>query len=240
MKWLILSDRGLFLIEYIFHFSAISDILFSANNYTGIIVILKGNTPNDTARLAGQENILATFKRYKSSLKYFISGYLVNSQDVDDVCQETFLRTYKSSLDNEVQKPKSFMFRVAKNLIVSDFRRASTQLNEYVEDIDLVDTTIDLDNLEHNALAQEKLGIMCEAIAGLPNKCRQAVVMRKVYGLSTKDIAKRMNITTTTVSNYITKGMCTYNDAVIKYNNEQPNTNGKESLNQSIKNGGTC
>jgi len=178
----------------------------------------KNNQQKDVKN--SEESVLSAFKRYKSALKYFISSYVVNSQDVDDVCQETFLRTYKSSLENEVLKPKSFMFRVAKNLIVSDFRKASTQLNEYVEDIDLVDSKLELDDLENNVLAQEKLGIMCEAIAGLPNKCRQAVVMRKVYGLATKDIAKRMKISTITVSNYITKGMCAYNEAVTQYNNE--------------------
>jgi len=183
------------------------------------IVNSKNNQQEDVKNSG--ESVLSTFHRYKASLKYFISTYVVNSQDVDDVCQETFLRTYKSSLEKEVLKPKSFMFRVAKNLIVSDFRKASSQLNEYVEDIDLVDAKVDLDDLENNALAQEKLGVMCEAIAGLPNKCRQAVVMRKVYGLATKDIAKRMNISTITVSNYITKGMCAYNNAVLLYNSEQ-------------------
>lgn len=183
-------------------------------------IVIKKNKKDNITKTENNESVLGTFSRYKSSLKYFISSYLVNTQDVDDVCQETFLRTYKSSLESDIQKPKSFMFRVAKNLIFSDFRRAANQLNEYVEDIDIVDSTIDSDDLEHNILAQEKLGIMCEAIASLPNKCRQAVVMRKVYGLSTKDIAKRMNISPTTVSNYITKGMCTYNSAVVKYNNE--------------------
>ena len=192
-----------------------------------VIVNFKNKLPQDSNTENSAESILTVFKRYRSSLKYFISGYVINPQDVDDVCQETFLRTYKSSIENEVQKPKSFMFRVAKNLIVSDLRRASTQLNEYVEDIDIVDSTIELDNLENNALAQEKLGVMCEAIAGLPNKCRQAVVMRKVYGLATKDIAKRMNISTITVSNYITRGMCAYNDAVTQYNNENTHENMK-------------
>lgn len=173
------------------------------------------------------KNIVTAFNRFKSSLKYFISGYVVNPQDVDDVCQETFLRTYKSSLEKEVQSPKSFMFRVAKNLIFSDFRRASTQLNEYVEDIDIVDPTIELDDLENNVLAQEKLGVMCEAIAALPNKCRQAVIMRKVYGLATKDIAVRMNITTSTASNYITRGMCAYNSAITQYNDENQNEQDK-------------
>lgn len=171
-----------------------------------------------------EQSVMATFERYKAALKSFVSGYVVNAQDVDDICQETFLRTYTSSLQSEIQKPKSFMFRVAKNLIVSDFRKASTQLNEYVEDINLVVPKFDIENLENDALAQEKLGVMCEAIAGLPNKCRQAVIMRKVYGLATKDIAKRMNISPITVSNYITKGMCVCNEAISQYNGESPSS----------------
>ena len=107
---------------------------------------------------------------------------------------------------------------MAKNLIISDFRKVSTRLSEYVDDIDAIEPTLSAEDLENNILAQEKLGVMFEAIASLPNKCRQAVVMRKVYGLSTKDIAKRMNISPTTVSNYITRGMCAYNDAANQYN----------------------
>jgi RNA polymerase sigma factor (sigma-70 family) len=173
------------------------------------------------------ESILSTFKRYNSALNSFISGYLVNSQDIDDVCQETFLRTYKSSLENKILKPKPFMFRVIKGLIFSDFKKASNQLNDYVEDIDLGDSTLELDHLADNALAQKKLGIMCETIANLPNKCRQAVMMRKVYGLTTKDIAKQMNISTITASNYITTGMCAYNKALMQYNDEN-NKDSKE------------
>lgn len=202
-----------------------------------VIVNSKINKDQNVENSMESESVLSVFKRYKSSLKYFISNYVVNSQDVDDVCQETFLRTYKSSLAKEVLKPKSFMFRVAKNLIVSDFRKASTQLNEYVEDIDLVDSKLEVDNLENNALAQEKLGVMCEAIAGLPNKCRQAVVMRKIYGLSTKDIAKRMNISPITVSNYITKGMCAYNEAVMEYNNEHSEETSIKKTKMPIKTG---
>ena len=176
----------------------------------------------DTSEISpmSEASFLRFFTRYHCGLKRFISGFLMNPDDIEDICQETFLRTYKSCKEADVKKPKSFLFRVAKNLIISDFRRASTRLTEYVEDIDLVDSLIDTDDLEHNVVAQEKLGIMCESIASLPDKCRQAVVMRKVYGLSTKVIAQRMNISVVTVSNYITKGMCTYNDAVKRYNED--------------------
>tara|TARA_R110001583_G_scaffold148296_1_gene300224 strand:- start:5705 stop:6364 length:660 start_codon:yes stop_codon:yes gene_type:complete len=208
------------------------EFLFYINKMGGN-VISKQSSQEKTKNKS--ESILNVFTRCKSSLKYFISGYVINSQDVDDVCQETFLRTYKSSLEHDIKTPKSFMFKVAKNLIFSDFRRASTQLNEYVEDIDLVDNQLELDDLESNTLAHEKLGVMCEAIAGLPNKCRQVVVMRKVYGMTTKDIAKRMNISPITVSNYITKGMCAYNDAREKYINEHDENIATKEDNTPIK-----
>ena len=181
-------------------------------------------------------DVLSVFQQSKSALKRFISGYLIKPEDIDDVCQETFLRTYKSSLQSEIASPKSFLFRVAKNLIISDYRKSSTKLNEYVEDIDLVDSIIDPNNLETNVLAQERLGVMFESIASLPNKCRQVVIMRKVYGFTTKEIAKRMNIAPSTVSNYITRGMCTYNDAVNKHQ-EDENDNSELEINSvsSIK-----
>lgn len=175
------------------------------------------NTEDKLSTPSTDESVLSVFQQSKSALKRFISGYLIKPEDIDDVCQETFLRTYKSSLQSEISSPKSFMYRVAKNLIISDYRKASTKLNEYVEDIDLVDSIIDPQNLENDILAQERLGVMFESIASLPNKCRQVVIMRKVYGFSTKEIAKRMNIAPSTVSNYITRGMCTYNDAVNKH-----------------------
>ena len=177
-----------------------------------------------------KEEVLHIFIKCKSALKRFISGYVCDAHYVDDICQETFLRTYISSLDGNIRKPKSFIFRVAKNLIISDFRKVATRLSEYVDDMDLIEPMVTADDLENNILAQEKLGVMFEAIASLPNKCRQAVVMRKVYGLSTKDIAKRMNISPTTVSNYITRGMCLYNDAVNHYNEARLQSTSKEVL----------
>jgi hypothetical protein len=42
------------------------------------------------------------FTRYHSGLKRFISGFLMNPQDIEDVCQETFLRTYKCCIDADI------------------------------------------------------------------------------------------------------------------------------------------
>lgn len=56
-------------------------------------------------------------------------------------------------------------------------------------------------------MADQTIGVHCEAVARLPPKCRRVYLMRKVHGMSHKEIAQHMGITTTTVERHITKGI---------------------------------
>ena len=54
-------------------------------------------------------------------------------------------------------------------------------------------------------LAQERLGIHCTAVAALPPKRRKVYLMRKVYGMSHKEIASNLGITVSTVEAHLSK-----------------------------------
>jgi len=56
-------------------------------------------------------------------------------------------------------------------------------------------------------LARETLGIHCEAVAGLPPQCRRVYLMRKVYGMSHKEIAGQLGIAVSTVEKHLIKGV---------------------------------
>jgi DNA-directed RNA polymerase specialized sigma24 family protein len=64
---------------------------------------------------------------HQLSLKRFIGRYLNNAQDIEDVTQEAFLRAYKAEQTTCVQQPKSFLFRIAKNVAISQLRTAAAQ-----------------------------------------------------------------------------------------------------------------
>ena len=55
-------------------------------------------------------------------------------------------------------------------------------------------------------MAQQKLGFHCAAVAALPPKCRKVYLLRKVYGMSYKDIAATLQISDSTVEAHISKG----------------------------------
>ena len=51
--------------------------------------------------------------------------------------------------------------------------------------------------------AQEELARLSEAVAGLPERCRQAYTLRKVYGFTHSEIASRLRIPEETVREYL-------------------------------------
>jgi len=166
-------------------------------------------------------NILGAFQLHQLSLKRFIARYLNNAQDIEDVTQEAFLRAYKAERSTDVRQPKSFLFRIAKNVAISQLRTKSRQITDYIEDQGADDVLTSEWSVEDQVMAEQRLGIHCEAVAALPPKCRRVYLLRKVYGMSHKQIAAKLQISTSTVEKHLLKGVeaC---DRYIQQRNESP------------------
>lgn len=157
--------------------------------------------------------ILNVYEMHVGALKRFISSLINSQHDVDDVVQEAFLRAYNAETDKTIDQPKSYLFRIAKNVALNQLRQKTRKPTSYLED-GSSNVLASEWTLEDELMAQQKLGIHCAAVASLPPKCRKAYLMRKVYGMSYKDIAKSLNITVSTVESHIEKGFVRCDDYV--------------------------
>jgi RNA polymerase sigma factor (sigma-70 family) len=70
-------------------------------------------------------------------------------------------------------------------------------------------------------MAQQKLGIYCEAVASLPTQCRRVVIMKKVYAMQNKEIARRLDLSVSTVEKHLTKGIRRLNSTITSRYGEQ-------------------
>ena len=167
-------------------------------------------------------NVLGAFQLHRLSLKRFIGRYLNNAQDIEDVSQEAFLRAFKAEKTTEVLQPKSFLFRIAKNVAISQLRSKSRQITDYIEDQPVGDVLVSEWSTEDEVMAQQKLGIHCEAVAALPPKCRRVYLMRKVYGMPHKEIAERLGIATSTVEKHLLKGVEACDKFIQQHDSPEP------------------
>jgi RNA polymerase sigma factor (sigma-70 family) len=159
------------------------------------------------SRPGGNTLVYDAFIKYQAPLKRFISRFLRCPYDIEDVAQEAFLRAYSTEKGRQIEQPKSFLFRIAKHIALTQLTQKSRQITDYIEDFDESEVFPGGDSTEDEVIARQTLGIHCEAIAELPPQCRRAYIMRKVYGMSHKEIAGRLAISVSTVEKHLIKGV---------------------------------
>lgn len=147
-------------------------------------------------------------------LKRYLGRFFSEQQDIEDVAQEAFLRAYVAEQRKTIEQPKAYLFRIAKNLALTNLQRKSKEIAYYIDESgDYICESGDYLNLEVQELgyaefeALELLGIYCDAVASLPEKCRQVFLLRKVHGLAHQEIADRMSLSLSSVEKYLHKGI---------------------------------
>jgi len=136
------------------------------------------------------------------------------SPDIEDILQETYIRTYQSALKREIRFPKAFMVKTALRLAKDQQkhldRHANTKDIDEISEVDLYSSAIGVSkdtNLESEYIKKEEFRVVCNAINELPQKCRKVFILKKIYGLSQKEIAAYTGLSESTIEKHVAKGI---------------------------------
>jgi RNA polymerase sigma-70 factor (ECF subfamily) len=168
-----------------------------------------------TSRSAGQSGatdktntpVYDAYTRYGSSLKRFIGRFMRSPSDVEDIAQEAFLRAYTVERSRPIEQPKSFLFRIAKHLALSQLTRKARQITDYIEDFGDCEVIQLESSAEEEISGEQALELHCEAVAELAPQCRQVYLLRKVHDFSHKEIAAQLGIAVSTVEKHLMKAV---------------------------------
>lgn len=113
---------------------------------------------------------------------------LSDREKAKDATQETFIRLWNYvSEGKEVVNVRAFLYKIANNLIIDEYRRKETFSLDQMQEEQGFDVGFDVrDEVETKDEYERALKV----IEHLPDKYREALVMRHVDGLSVKDIAR--------------------------------------------------
>lgn len=140
-------------------------------------------------------------------LTRFLQRNWRNEAEISDLRQEAYARVYEAAQRERPQLVKPFLFQITRNLMIDRLRRQSVVNLESMVDIDWLNVSDDKPSSEAYVAARQELRLLQAALDKLPPRCRQVVLLRKVEGLSQKEVAKHMGITIETVENQVAKGM---------------------------------
>lgn len=140
----------------------------------------------------------------EADLMQFLRRSWQNAAEVEDLCQEVYVRTYESAKDRLPKPVRPFVFTIARNLLVDRARREHVVPIEAVADLEGLGVALDAPSPEHAVLARDELRQLQAAIDRLPPRRREVVILGRIEGLTGRQIAQRLGIAESTVADHLT------------------------------------
>ena len=171
----------------------------------------KVTPPSCTAlRPLALESLDNWFKReilsHEEMLLRFISRVWPRRDEIVDIRQDAYIRVYEAARQVRPQAPKAFLFATVRHLMADRVRRErivpiqaageSEHLNALVEEI----------SPEQRVSGYQELARLAHAFDRLSTKSREVVWLRRVKGLSQKEVAKKLGLAEKTVEKHLRTG----------------------------------
>jgi RNA polymerase sigma-70 factor (ECF subfamily) len=140
-------------------------------------------------------------ERYNRPVHAFIHRYIRDSQDVDDIAQDTFISIYRSiGRIDTTRKFSSYLFTAAKNMAYSFLRKYKVQVtldeeNEIATDEDLYELL--------SRSAEEKA--VQTALSKIEKKYAAVLTLYYFDGLSYEEIGKTLHIPINTIRTHLSR-----------------------------------
>jgi len=149
----------------------------------------------------------ANLQPHEPMLRAWLRSRFSDEKDLDDIVQESYARVLEARKKAEIASPKAFFFATARNLVLGGIRKQASRRELSLADIDVLGVLDETEGVSYAVSRSEELEFLTEAIQSLPTRCRQIITLRKIYGMSQKDIAQELGISVHTVESQGTIGM---------------------------------
>lgn len=163
----------------------------------------KNNVNNHTAQ------IVSIFEQYGDFLQKVVGFEVKDDHLARDILQDFFIKLMERPLPDDIRDMKSYLFRMIQNDIRNAYRRL-TRYKEHLESYREYRTITDR-RREH---ADRKMGelqdverLLDMVNLWLPQRERQAIVLKYVHGYNSEQIAAEMGVKPRSIARYISVGL---------------------------------
>jgi RNA polymerase sigma-70 factor (ECF subfamily) len=137
---------------------------------------------------------------HEPALRAYLRSRFPAMHDQDDLVQETYARLIRAKAIGKVRNLKAYLFAMGRNAAFDLFRRDKVISIGGIAEIERLPVLEDCRDSSDVSDHDQELEILREAIGSLPLRCRAVVTLRKIEGLTYREISERLEISENTVN----------------------------------------
>lgn len=158
--------------------------------------------------LSLEKMFLDTYQTYSDAIFRFIFFKIDNRERALDLTQEAFMKAWlEMSKDGGVQNMRAFLYKVASNLVIDEYRRRGRSGNESLDDMreDGFEpkTENEIESLI-NKIDGEKI---MEKIKDLPQIYSEVIFLKYTEELSISEMSENLGVSENVISVRINRGL---------------------------------
>ncbi len=154
----------------------------------------------------GRYSLLQSFAEHRQALTRFLTRRLDNPALAEDLAHETWLRAANRAGGAVIGNPRSYLFRIASNLVIDHQRHVSQriELQATEEAAYVADSQPSPENV---VLYRSEFARLVRVIDGLSPRCREIFLLCRFEDLSHAEVAERLGISRNTVVSHMVNAM---------------------------------
>jgi RNA polymerase sigma-70 factor (ECF subfamily) len=127
--------------------------------------------------------------------------------DVDDIVQEAYCRLAGLDSVAHIVNGRAYFFQTSRNIAAERARRARIVRIDSVAEIDALDILDNAPSPEQIVHSRRELHRVQRLIEGLPERCREIFTLRRIHGMSQKQVAERLKVSENVVESQAARGL---------------------------------
>ena len=144
---------------------------------------------------------------HEAAVRAWLKRWTGRDQDINDVIQEAYCRLAAMENVTHIASGRAYLFQTTRNIVLEYVRRSKIVHIDNVADVgalSIVDEAPPVDRIVGGARELQRVQ---ELIERLPLKCRRVFVLRRIHGVSQREIARMLGITQAAVEKQAARGL---------------------------------
>jgi RNA polymerase sigma-70 factor (ECF subfamily) len=162
------------------------------------------------------DEVLPFEARYLAVARRFGARGAAGGDEAADLVHDVYARVLASEGWRFIDDPRAYVLTMIRNLGIQKIRRARIVVMETLASAEGALSDSESPDAFDETSGRQRLRLAFDALRALPPRCREVVELRRLHDLSSRDIARRLGLSLSTVEKRLARGMVLMAQAMIQ------------------------